>query len=134
MMRRAAALCALLLAIAWPGASLGAQEETVLQGEIVNPAAYLKDGARGPAVVEQSYEAVEAGQTLALLDDATSTLYLLLADAAGQDPNELVYEYVNQRVKLTGVIYERDGVKGVVVTNVEPLAPEPSETQAVPPT
>lgn len=95
-----------------------AEGEQVIQGEIVDPAAYLQDGSHGPERVNQTYEALDGGQTLALLEDGTDTLYLLLAEAPGEDPNELVYDYVNQRLTVTGTVYERAGLKGIVIQSV----------------
>lgn len=103
-------------------AAVGYAEEQILQGEIVDPAGYLKEGARGADLADQSYEAVDGGQTLALLTD-DGMLYLLLAEEPGEDPNELVYDYVNQQVRLTGIPYERSGLRGVVPLSVEPLEP-----------
>ena len=98
-----------------------AETKTVI-GEIVDPSLYVREGRHGPELVDQTYQAVDGGQTLALLDD-TGTLYVLLAEEPGEDPNELVYDYVNQKVKVTGTFYERGGLRGVVVASVEPLEP-----------
>jgi len=103
-------------------------EEQLLQGEIVDPAGYLKEGARGPDLTDQTYEAVDGGQTLALLAD-DGPLYLLLAEEPGEDPNELVYDYVNQQVRLNGIIYERNGLRGVVPLSVEPVEPPATSDQ-----
>ncbi len=108
-----------------------AEGARVLQGEIVDPAAYLHNGSHGPERVNQTYEALDGGQTLALLEDGTETLYLLLAEEPGEDPNELVYDYVNQRLKVTGTVYERAGMKGLVIQAVEPLVA--ADTPAVEP-
>ncbi|PIQ83357.1 MAG: hypothetical protein COV75_08025 [Candidatus Omnitrophica bacterium CG11_big_fil_rev_8_21_14_0_20_63_9] len=98
-----------------------AAEELTIEGEIIDPAGYLKSGARGPDLVDQTYLALDGGQSLALLDPATQTLYFLLAEEPGEDPNELVYDYVSQKVRATGTVYERDGVRGIVLTSAEPL-------------
>ena len=104
-----------------------AEGEQEIQGEIVDPAAYLQDGSHGPERVNQTYEALDGGQTLALLEESTETLYLLLAEAPGEDPNELVYDYVNQRLTVTGTVYERAGLKGIVIQAVRTaeVAPAP---------
>jgi hypothetical protein len=99
-----------------------AEEARGLRGEIVDPAAYLQDGSRGSGMVNQTFEALDGGQTLAFLEDETDTLYLLLAEEPGEDPNELVYDYVNQRLTVTGTMYERSGLKGIVIQSAEPLA------------
>ena len=98
-----------------------AQETSAVQGEVVDPALYLRDGRHGKDVEDLIYDAVDGGQALALLEDGTGALYLLLAGEPGEDPNELVYEYAGRRVKVAGSVYERGGVKGLVVTAVEPL-------------
>jgi len=110
-----------------------AQETQTLQGEIVDPAAYLKSGAHGMEAANQTYSAVDGGQTLALLDDASGALYLLLADEPGEDPNELVYDYVNQRLKITGKVYERHGLKGIIASSVTPLEPQAAPAAKTPP-
>ena len=114
-------------------ASVAVANEQTLQGEVIDPALYLKDGRHGPELEEQTYEAVDGGQTLALLDAGGSMLYLFLAEQPGEDPNELAYDYVNRKVKVTGTVYERGGVHGIVPTNVEPLEPpQPPATTTSP--
>ena len=100
-----------------------AEQTITLQCEVVNPSAYLKEGGHGPELTDQTYEAVEGGQTLALLDPKTGTLYLLLTEEPGEDPNELVYDYANQLITVTGRLYERGGMKGLVILSVEPPQP-----------
>lgn len=113
----------ILFALIWSLAPFVHAEDApqTLRGEIVDPATYLRESRHGPELEEQTYEAVDGGQTLALLADETDTLYLLLAEEPGEDPNELVYDYVNHRVKVTGTVYTRSGLKGIVATSVEPL-------------
>ena len=110
-------------------------ETKTLQGEIVDPAAYLKTGAHGPEQEEMTYEAVDGGQTLALLEEKSGTLYLLLAEEPGEDPNELAYDYVNRKVKVMGTIFERAGLRGLVIGSTaptEPAEPAGSPTAAAP--
>ena len=109
-----------------------AQETKTLTGEIVDPASYLKDGRHGPEMEDASFEAVDGGQTLALLEDGTGNLYLFLGAQSGEDPNELAYDYVGQQVKVTGAVHERGGLRGIVAESVEPLTP-PADTAAAAP-
>lgn len=106
-------------------AASSTEQPITLQCEVVDPSTYLKEGRHGPELTDQTYEAVDGGQTLALLDPKTGTLYLLLTEEAGEDPNELVYDYANQTVTVTGRLYERGGMKGIVVLSVEPPPPTP---------
>ena len=115
--------------VAGAPSSAKAQEVRTIQGEIVDPATYLKTGGHGPAAANHTYEAVDGGQTLALLDEATGQLYLLLAEEPGEDPNELIYDAANQTLKVTGTVYERAGLKGIVVKSVEPLSPPSDSTE-----
>ena len=113
-----AALIALMVAGAV--ADVWAEPKTI-QGEVVDPALYLREGRHGKAVEDLIYDAVDGGQALALLEDGSHALYLLLAGEPGADPNELVYEYVGRTVKATGTVYESGGLRGMVVTGVQPL-------------
>ncbi len=110
-------------------------DQQVVTGEVVDPASYLKDGHRGTEMSEQTYAAVDGGQTLALLQDGTNNLYLLVAEQAGEDPNELAYDYVNQQVKAVGRVYERGGLRGFAATSIEPavpVTPKPAAASALP--
>jgi hypothetical protein len=109
---------ALLAAVISPAAA----EERTISGELVDPAAYVKQERRGVEASDATYEALEGGQTLALLEDGTGQLYLLFAEQAGEDPNELAYDYVNQPVRVTGEVYERGGLRGIVPSLIEPAA------------
>ena len=101
--------------------------EQTFQGEIVDPATYLREGRHGPETTAHTYEAADSGQTLALLTQDTQTLYLLLAENPGDDPNDLFYDHIGQHVTVTGRVYERGGLTGIVVSSVEsPESIEPA--------
>lgn len=119
MFRLMVFVAALLLASA-PACPAGAEEHTIT-GELLDPASYVKDGRRGTDMTEATYEALEGGQTLAVLEDGTGSVYLLFAEQSGEDPNELAYDYVNQSVRITGQVYERGGLRGIVPALIEPV-------------
>jgi len=128
--------CALLLGMfIAPAAFAASQDVTTVQGEVIDPSSYLREGRHGPDAEESMYDAVDGGQSLALLDDKGQTVYLFLASIPGEDPNQLVYEYAGQKVKVTGTVYERAGLTGLVATSVEPLTPTgqaPAKTGTTP--
>lgn len=126
--RRSWCMGLLLLGVGAGGFGASAEEAArTLTGEIIDPATYLRDGRHGPEMEELTYDAVDGGQSLALLEDGTGTIYLLLAEEAGEDPNELAYDYVNRQVTLTGIVYERGGLRGVLATTMQGLdQPQPS--------
>ena len=111
-----------------------AEGQQTVVGEVVDPAAYIKDGTRGADATEKTYMAVDGGQTLAILENGTNNLYLLFAEQTGEDPNELAYDYVNQQVTAKGRVYEKGGVRGFVAVSVEPVATPAAaaETPAAP--
>lgn len=109
-----------------------AQDTKTIQGEVVDPALYLREGRHGVDEADLINEAIDGGQSLALLEDGTNIVYLFLAGEPGEDPNDLVYEYVGQRVKVTGTPYERNGLNGIVAATVEPT--EATATSTPPPT
>ena len=113
-----------------PAPDAAAADQQTVVGEIIDPAAYLKDGRHGADATEQTYTAVDGGQTLAILENGTNNLYLLLAEQTGEDPNELAYDYVNQQVTAKGRIYEKGGVRGFVAASVEPVAPPAAASTA----
>jgi len=92
----------------------------MLHGEVVDPALYVKEGRHGSEWLDQMAEAADGGQTLALLEQESQVLYLVLTDTPGADPNELLYDHVGQQVRLKGNVYERGGLRGIVVTSIEP--------------
>ena len=123
----------LLMFVSLAPCARAADPPQTIVGEIVDPSTYLREGRHGPELEEQTYEAVDGGQTLALLAQDTDTLYLFLAEEPGEDPNELAYDYVNRRVKATGTVYTRGGLKGLVPTTIEPMESPKSATPASPP-
>ena len=122
----------MILCIGFAHSVFAEQPPTVkVQGEVVDPALYLREGRHGSELEADTYEAVDGGQTLALLEEGTGALYLFLAAQSGEDPNELIYDYANKTVTITGTVYERGGLKGIVPTAVEPVTPL---AEATPPT
>ena len=120
----------LIIQAGMPGVVLA--EDRTLQGEIVDPGLYLKEARHGAGMEADTYEAADGGQTLALLDTGTDTLYLLVAEEPGENPNELVYDYVNQTVRVSGEVLERGGLRGIVVKSVEPLTPPAPDSEGPP--
>ena len=102
-------------------------KEVTLRGEVVDPVLFLKRGLHesdDPAQREEICQAADRGQALAILEEGSGELYLLLPEHPGKDPNELVYDFVGQPVSVTGYVYERNGVRGLVVISAEPVAPD----------
>ena len=98
-----------------------------LTGEVIDPGLYVREGRHGAETEEQIYDAVDGGQSLGVLEDKTQSVYLSLAAQPGDDPNEWLYEYIGRRVSVTGEVYVRGGVKGIVISGVQPLDQPPAD-------
>lgn len=105
----------------------GATQTTTVEGELIDPALYLREGRHGPDVADLISQAADAGRTLALLEDGTATVYLFLASESREDPNEFLYDHIGHRVSVTGFLYERGGLTGIVPTDILPLEIETEE-------
>ncbi|MBI3312099.1 MAG: hypothetical protein HYZ88_01050, partial [Candidatus Omnitrophica bacterium] len=68
-----------------------AQDTKTVRGEVIDPALYLREGRHGVNEADLINEAIDGGQSLALLEDGTNTVYLFLAGEPGEDPNDLAY-------------------------------------------
>lgn len=88
-------------------------------GEVVDPACYLINGAKGEPHKECAIACAKSGQTLAILEKKTNKLYLLLTEEPGQDPNKGAIDYVAQVVLVKGKVRSRGGALGIQVDSIE---------------
>ena len=89
-------------------------------GEIVDPACWIVNGAKGESHKECAIACAKAGQTLAILEKKTGKLYYALTDKPGEDSNKGLIDYVAQTVLVKGKVFTRGGAVGIKVTSVEP--------------
>jgi hypothetical protein len=105
-----------------PAATRSLAGAKTIVGEVVDPACYLVNGARGEGHKECAMACAKAGQTLAILERKTNKLYLSITDHPGEDPNKLLMDYIAQTVTVKGKLYTRGGVTGILVLAIEPGA------------
>ena len=86
-----------------------------MKGEIVDPQCGIQHDGRGTAHAGCALACAKAGQTLAFLDDATGTLYQLLAENHSADPNEKWYGLVGKPVIVKGDVMARGGMNAIVL-------------------
>jgi hypothetical protein len=91
-------------------------------GEVVDPACWLVNGAKGPSHKECAIACAKAGQVLGIVENKTQKLYVVANDKPGEDPNKGLVDYVGQIVLVKGRVYSRGGVTGIKVTSVEPYS------------
>jgi len=101
--------------------SLGAAEAgkpAVITGYVVDTGCWLGHNMRGPDHIKCAAMCARNGVPLAILDTATDTLYIPVA-IDHKNPNEKLLDYVESKVKVTGRVIEKSGVKGVIIEKIE---------------
>jgi hypothetical protein len=91
-------------------------------GEVVDPACWIVNGAKGAQHKECAIACAKAGQVLGIVETKSQKLYLLATDKPGEDPNKDLIEYVGQLVMVKGRVYSRGGATGIKVTSVAPYS------------
>lgn len=97
-------------------------------GEVVDPACWIVNGAKGATHKECAIACAKAGQVLGIVETKTQKLYMVATDKPGEDPNKGLIDYVGQMVLVKGRVYSRGGATGIKITSVEPYSP----TAAIP--
>lgn len=100
-------------------AAKGSASKSVI-GEVVDPACWVVNGAKGEAHKECALACAKAGQVLAILERKTNKLFLLATERPGEDPNKGVIDYCGQTVVAKGRIFTRGGVTAIQIASVEP--------------
>ena len=89
-------------------------------GEVIDPACWVINGAKGEAHKECAIACAKAGQTLAILERKTNKVFILASERPGEDPNKTLIDYVGQAVLVKGKVYTRGGLSAIQVASVEP--------------
>jgi hypothetical protein len=91
-------------------------------GEVVDPACWIVNGAKGPTHKECAIACAKAGQVLGIVENKTQKFYMIANDKPGEDPNKGLIDYVGQIVLVKGRVYSRGGATGIKITSVEPYS------------
>ena len=89
-------------------------------GEVIDPACWVINGAKGETHKECAIACAKAGQTLAILERKTNKVFILASERPGEDPNKGLIDYIAQTVLVKGKIYARGGLLAIQVASVEP--------------
>ena len=95
----------------------GQAREISVVGEVIDPVCYLTHGSRGPEHKGCVEACVKQGVTLAILEDKTGQVFVSLP-ADHSNPNAKLKDFVAVRVKVTGTLYSKGGLKGLHVKTV----------------
>lgn len=89
-------------------------------GEVIDPACWVVNGAKGEAHKECALACAKAGQVLAILERKTNKVYILSTERPGEDPNKGVIDFVAQAVLVKGKVYTRGGLMAIQIASIEP--------------
>lgn len=105
---------------AWQGHSHEQQGRKAAQisGLVVDVACFVGHDSSGPKHAKCAEACARAGNPLAIYDEATKTLYLPVS-LDHKNPNTKLMKYIETKVKVTGAIMEKAGLKGIAIDKVE---------------
>ncbi|MBL8228476.1 MAG: hypothetical protein JNL98_08365 [Bryobacterales bacterium] len=107
-----------LLGILMASLLFGAETKPVtLTGVIIDTGCYLSHDTKGPKHVTCATTCAKAGVPLAILEEHSGTVYLPIAvDHKNQNPK--LMPFIEKKVKVTGTLFEKGGVKGIYVKTI----------------
>ena len=98
-------------------------KEITVTGEVVETQCYvtgLTGPGKGASHKECALTCAKNGIPLAILEDATNTLFVAGQTKTSQTgANGMLMEYVADKVKATGRVYEKGGVKMIILSKVD---------------
>ena len=90
---------------------------TTMTALVVDSGCYMSHDSKGEKHVTCATSCAKAGVPLALLDDSGKLFIPVAADHKNQ--NEKLMPFIEKRVKVTGTLMEKGGVKGFAIKTVE---------------
>jgi hypothetical protein len=120
-------LSMLVLAVAGIGAAFAWQEHShehqggkaaQITGLVVDIACFVGHDSSGPKHAKCAEACARAGNPLAIYDESTKTLYLPVS-LDHKNPNTRLMEYIEKKVKVSGTVMEKAGLKGIAIEKVE---------------
>jgi hypothetical protein len=120
-------VASLLLASVGAGAAFAWQEHlhehqsgkvTQITGLVVDIACFVGHDSSGPKHAKCAEACARAGNPLAIYDGNTKTLYLPVS-LDHKNPNTKLMDFIEKNVKVTGLVMEKAGIKGIAIEKVE---------------
>lgn len=107
-------------ALAWQGHSHdhSSGKGVTITGQVVDTACFVGHGTSGPKHAKCAETCARAGNPLAIYDEAGKQLYLPVS-MNHKNPNEKLMPFIEKKVKVTGNILEKAGIKGIAIEKVE---------------
>lgn len=93
-------------------------KEITMTSLVIDTGCYMSHNSKGEKHESCARACAKAGVPLALLDEASGTIYLPVA-SDHKNQNEKLMPFIEKKVKVTGTLVEKGGVKGFVLKTVE---------------
>ena len=97
--------------------SFAQKENTTVTGELLDMDCYMASGAHGDGHKSCADMCIKGGGPMGVLT-SDGKVYLLLANDSKKDAYEETKKHAGEQVTVTGVVAEKDGIKGLVVSDV----------------
>jgi hypothetical protein len=104
--------------------SLPAQQKTetkkaTFKGEVLDLACYIAGEKKGAGHKKCADMCIQGGAPIGILTD-DGKVYLIVENHSKPEPYEKLKNYAAEKVTITGVLYQRGGLPGIVIESVEP--------------
>ncbi len=93
-------------------------KEITMTSLVVDTGCYMAHDSKGDKHVGCATACAKAGVPLALLDEASGTLYIPVA-TDHKNQNDKLMPFIEKKVKVTGTLVEKGGVKGFALKTIE---------------
>ncbi len=92
------------------------QKPITMTGTVVDTGCYMAHDSTGPDHAACAKECAAKGVPLAIVDDS-GKLYVAVA-ANHANPNEALMPFIEKKVKVTSILFEKSGVPGIWVRTI----------------
>ncbi len=93
-------------------------KEMTMTSLVVDTGCYMSHNSKGASHEKCATACAKAGVPLGLLDETSGTLYLPVA-TDHKNQNEKLMPFIEKRVKVTGTLVEKGGMKGFAIKTVQ---------------
>ena len=94
------------------------KETTTVKGELLDMDCYMASGAHGDSHKSCADMCIKGGAPMGVLT-SDGKVFLLVAGHDKKEPYEELKKHAGGEVTVTGALNEKDGIKGLVVTEVK---------------
>lgn len=95
----------------------GSAPEQMITGQVVDVACFVGHNSSGPKHAKCAETCARAGNPLAIYDEKAKAIYLPVS-SDHSNPNTKLMPFIEKRVKVTGKVLEKAGLKGIAIEKV----------------